>query len=366
MRRLKKAKITHISLCPRGKNGLQTLWKSDDGTVEVKAISKGLNEDGELLAVVYAPNRPDADNDFASALVIKEMAHEYNRDHRKLDIKHDGVVLEKEAAYLAESFIVAKGDERFLGWTGYDGQPAGDLTGAWAVLIKIEDQRLQKAYREGEWAGVSMFGTAAVEEVDNAEDRIVARMLKELGKERKSTMDKEQFEAMLAKMLEGFTSLGAKIDAAKVAKSEGDTDTTDPKPDEVKAPVFKGSMTNPDDVKAFSAEMRSFTLQKEMTAAVASGDSAKIDAVLAKMAEGLEKQPTDEECGVKKEDTPEVSSLRRQLHKALQSSSQTVNATTPKGDDSETVFGLQKSEEADFAAGIELAKAVNKSRGLGE
>ena len=161
MRKIKKAKITCVSLCPRGKNRMPVLFK-EDGTVQFDALTKGDPAEGELTALVYVPERPDADGDFASAQVIKEMAHEYQRDHRELDLRHDGKVLSPEQAFVAENFIVQKDDPRFKDLKDYDGNPV-DATGAWGMVIKIEDEKLRKLYQDGEWNGVSMFGTAQVE-----------------------------------------------------------------------------------------------------------------------------------------------------------------------------------------------------------
>ncbi len=160
MRKIKKAKITCVSLCP-GQDQMPVLFK-EDGTVQFDALTKGDPARGEVTALVYVPERPDVDGDFASAEVIKEMAYEYQRDHRSLDLRHDGKVLKSEQAYVAENFIVQKNDPRFADLKDYDGNPV-DATGAWGMVIKIEDEKLQKLYQEGEWNGVSMFGTAQVE-----------------------------------------------------------------------------------------------------------------------------------------------------------------------------------------------------------
>lgn len=171
--KIKRASISFISLCPRGKNCMPVLYKSqmpDENEHLVKAqfltkIGEDFAEQGELLAVVWAPDVPDTDGDFAEADVVKAMAHDYMRNGGQIDVRHDGAALAKERAFVAESFIVSKGDERFSDFTDYDGEPV-DVTGSWAVVLKILDPELRKEYREGGWNGVSMFGTAEMEPIE--------------------------------------------------------------------------------------------------------------------------------------------------------------------------------------------------------
>jgi len=158
MRKIKKAKISFISLCPRGMNQMPVLFK-DDGSFRMDTLIKGDPVEGELTAVVYVPDRPDKEGDFASREVIKEMAYEYVRDHRKLDLRHDGKALKPEQAFVAQNFIIQKGDPRFTDLRDYDGNPV-DPEGGWGMVIKVDDPQLQKLYKDGEWNGVSMFGTA--------------------------------------------------------------------------------------------------------------------------------------------------------------------------------------------------------------
>jgi len=163
-REILDADIRFISLCPRGKNGFMTLFKADTAEVHFVGLTKELpdfDEKGELLAVVWAPNIPDSDGDFASADVIEKMAHSYMKNAAKVDIVHDCQELSKDAAHVTESFIIQKSDERFLDWPGYDGSPM-DVTGGWAVKMQINSPELRKAYRDGEWQGVSLYGPAKV------------------------------------------------------------------------------------------------------------------------------------------------------------------------------------------------------------
>lgn len=158
-RRIKSVDVQFLSLVPRGANRLPVLYKSEDKTVDWQPLCKFDAELGELLAVAYPAESRDSQGDIASADVVRKMAHSFAKNGAKIDIRHKGVALTKDQVYVAENFIVQKGDARFEGWKDYSGQPV-NLTGAWATVLKIEDETLRKAYRDGEWQGVSFMGPA--------------------------------------------------------------------------------------------------------------------------------------------------------------------------------------------------------------
>jgi hypothetical protein len=166
-RRIKQASVEFLSLCPRGKNRMPVVYKSDD-MVEVQTLSKFDDDRGELLAVAWAPEIRDVVGDIADRDVTKAMCHSFARNGMNLDIRHDGKAVGKDRAYVAENFTVQKGDERFADWKDYQGNPV-DVTGAWAVLVKIDDADLRANYRNGGWEGVSFFGRCALE-MEKSED----------------------------------------------------------------------------------------------------------------------------------------------------------------------------------------------------
>jgi len=181
-RRILKADIEFISLCPKGKNRFRVLYKEDsdgqgDPPLEFRALTKDLGE-GRVLAAVYAPEHDDVDGDLAAPEVIEEMAHTWARNGSKLDLRHDGKALTREQAYVAESFIIQKGDSRFQGMTDELDRPV-DMTGGWATVIQLEDQSLREQYASGEWGGVSLFGDGLVEPIEK-EDGRVERVVKQL------------------------------------------------------------------------------------------------------------------------------------------------------------------------------------------
>lgn len=178
-RRIKKARITHISLCPKGMNRLPVLFKSDDesGNLEVQfnTLIKANEEEGTITALVWPAEMPDAMGDVASAEVVKQMSYSFMREMASgnggLDIRHNLETVDPADAYVAESFIVQKGDPRFSGMTNSDGQPV-DAAGAWATVIKLDNEELRVQYRSGKWDGVSMYGQALVEPVAKSDDDI--------------------------------------------------------------------------------------------------------------------------------------------------------------------------------------------------
>lgn len=198
-REILKAMISHISLCPRGANQIQTMYKADDGHEEnivFDTIVKDMTEQGELLAVVYAPDMVDSQGDTASAAVIKEAAYMFGAEGKGIDIRHNEKVLSPEKAYVAESFIIQKGDPRFADTKNYEDEVV-DVTGGWGVVFKIEDEDLRSKYRSGEWGGISMGGMMVA---TNKEDSIGVQLLKAIKgigkKETKHKTNKSETEDM--------------------------------------------------------------------------------------------------------------------------------------------------------------------------
>lgn len=165
MPRMLKLRAKFLSLVSQGANKMPVVYKaakSGSQDITVRAISKFNEEQGELLNVAYAPELIDYDGDSAAAPVIKEAAYEHMRSGALLDLQHDGLEIPKDKAFVAESFIVQKGDPRFQNWTDYDGNPV-DVTDAWATVIKLDDPQLRQLAREGKIGGTSIGGTAVFE-----------------------------------------------------------------------------------------------------------------------------------------------------------------------------------------------------------
>lgn len=322
MREILEADILFLSLCPRGKNGFVTIYKADTSHVEFSGLTKaldGFDEKGRLAAVVWVPNRRDADGDFASAATVEKMAHSFLKNGAQLDMIHDCKSLPKEAVFVAESFIIQKGDERFSGVTDYAGAPV-DPTGGWGVILQINDPNLRKAYREGEWEGVSMYGPGKVRHVEAIDKARVEAIRKVITTKETEDMTKEEIDALVAKSVADalLAKQKADEDAAKLAKAKADEDAAKlakEKADEDAAKLVKApeiDVTNPEAVREHAKKLAIVELQK----GVNWSDPKSVEEYASKL-ETLQKGETSEvkkaaasKAGEGETDTREVSLVK--------------------------------------------------------
>jgi len=373
-RRITKARAKFISLVPRGANQMPVLYKSEDATAAFDMLTKAgadFADKGELLAVVYAPESRDSQGDIASAEVIKDMAYNAMKDGFALDMKHNGVALTKDQAHTVESFIVQKNDPRFADFKDYSNKPV-DVTGAWAVVIKIDDPNLRTLYKDGKWNGVSLLGPATVEvnkgdEPEGAVASLLTKILNTLGiKKTEPTGDINMTAAELAKAIaDNNTTLAKSITdgitavftTAGLIKAAPDKNT--PADDKAKAaPVFKGDPTNPADIRKHATLLKTHAL----SATVDFNDPVALEkhlALVEEMAKAAEAPSvSDEEAGIVKSDTPEVRVLKKQLATLQKQSKQ----PTKTGEQQPNMHGLsghfvnvEKAEEHAAAASNMLA-----------
>lgn len=299
--RIKRAEVKRLSLCKEGKNGLRTLYKAD-GTLQLDALVKSVDE-GTLLAVMYAPERPDADGHVADPAVVRQMLHTLMRNGAELDIEHDGKVLAKSQAYVAEAFTVQKGDPRFADWKSTDGAPAGDLTGAAAVQINIDDPALRASRLRGEWDGISLFGVG---------EGVPEQVITKAASQPEDQMTPEQLKALQDSFTAGLASLQTAL-----VKSIGEA----VKPAET--PAVQPAATPAPELAALQAELA------ELRKAIVT--------------------PADAEAGIEQGDSAEVRDLKLKLFKACRKSNAPASGTaTP-----------DKSQvELDLAEGLLLAKSL--------
>lgn len=159
-KKLKDIAITHISLVKAGANGKAIIYKSADATPTYDkqiVIKKTDNEKGIVYGIVYSPNEVDTDGEFTDANEIVKAAYGFMKakNTTNVDKQHS---FENEKAFVAESWIVKKNDSIF----------PDEKEGSWAVAIKLEDDELKKAVKDGEIAGISMAGTAQKEDVEKS------------------------------------------------------------------------------------------------------------------------------------------------------------------------------------------------------
>lgn len=234
---------------------MPVLYK-EDGTVELQTLVKQ-GEEGELLAVVYAPENEDSQGDIASAEVIKDAAYAAMQKGVEIDIQHNLKSVGRDKAFVAESFLIQKGDPRFADFKDYDGK-AVDLEGAWATVIKLEDEELRKQYREGVFSGVSMFGRGEVEEIKKADpiDQFLSKLAERLTPlpSEEIELTKEEMEALLAQREE---ALFAKMQ--ELVKGSTPEPAPAPKPEELK---FEGDPLSKADLLEHAAKLKSQAISK--------------------------------------------------------------------------------------------------------
>jgi hypothetical protein len=96
-----------------------------------------------IFGEVYAPNRPDAQGEYMTAMDIQKMAHEFIRSGKmgQIDMMHANKIV--SGASVVESFVADESDTRFL-------------PGAWVIGVHIPDPKLWSAIKQGEINGFSM------------------------------------------------------------------------------------------------------------------------------------------------------------------------------------------------------------------
>ena len=346
-RRIKKADIKFISLVPRGANKLEAVYKSD-GEFEMGTLSK-FDEEGELTAVVYAPNLRDSQGDIADEAVVKQMAHDFIANGASIDIRHDGKPVGTDRARVAESFIVQKNDERFQGWKDTDGS-AVDLTGAWATVIKIDDEQLREKFRSGEWAGVSMGGTAIVEQEKADIENLIEALSKAINRpahsnnpDQEDSMTPEQFADLQKSMAEGFKAMGENlVEALKPQQKPAE----EKKPVEKSAPQFKGKLSDHTAVRKHALEVQLHNLESSLDW----DNQESVDEFLAK-SESIAQSIADLD-----KEQAEVKGKARAGAADQNASKSTVEDIH--------VAGITKEDNDHLQVGIALADALNKQHGL--
>jgi len=335
-RRIKSADVQFVTLCPRGANRLPVLYKSD-GHVEFDALHKFDEETGELLAVVYAPEMRDVEGDIASREVVRKMAHSFARNGAAIDIRHDGKPVGKDRAYVAETFVIQKGDARFSGWKDYSGAPV-DVTDAWGLLVKVDDPALRKLYRSG-WNGVSLFGPAEleIEKSDPVPD--AGDLAKRMSGE--SEMKPEDVQKLIAENnVTLLDSIKKMLPAAPPAE----------KPAEKAGVVIK---FDPTDAKAVQAHLAKLEAEKV--------DWTNPDAVKAHLAK-LEAEKGEKPA--ERAADPEAEKLKKEIDLLNARLTKLAKSSTAPAADKAPVDPLKKEHDEQVAAGKSVAEIANRQRGF--
>jgi len=200
--------VSFLSLVKTPATGKGLTLKAADGE-RPAAFDLVIKNDDMMRAygVVYAPDQEDAHGDTADADTIRKAQAEFMREGRlkNIDTEHS---FTSEMAYVAESWLVRKGDPLF----------PDEPEGSWAVGIQIGDPDLWKQLKSGELTGISLAGIARMEPgpddpahprytEKDAEIGLIARLVKALTGAthqepvEETDMTKDEVQALVAETL---------------------------------------------------------------------------------------------------------------------------------------------------------------------
>ncbi|MDR1008022.1 MAG: XkdF-like putative serine protease domain-containing protein [Campylobacteraceae bacterium] len=240
-KKLKNIEITHISLVKAGANNRTFIYKSkaaDPAYENIVQIAKQDVEKGIVYGIVYEPDTVDAQGDFATAEEIQKAAYGFMKalNNRNVDKNH---AFKGVDAYVAESWIVRKGDTLF----------PDAKEGTWAVAIQLESDAIKKSVKNGEFEGLSMAGTAIKEDVQKAADdkgvvetikSIFTSIAKSFASEKNTAgeLNKEEIEKAIKEQLEPILKEKTELQT-KLTKAESDVTVLTKERDELKVLLTK-------------------------------------------------------------------------------------------------------------------------------
>lgn len=153
MPKITELSVSFLSLVGQPAHGKGLTLKGVEGQ-RVTPFELTLKNDDLMRAygIVYAPGQVDAHGDHTDADTIRKAQAEFMREGRlkNIDTEHS---FTSEMAFVAESWLVRKGDHLF----------PGEPDGAWAVGIQIGDSDLWRKLKAGELTGISLAGLARSE-----------------------------------------------------------------------------------------------------------------------------------------------------------------------------------------------------------
>jgi len=201
-RKLKDIRVMFISLVARPATGKALALKGEAFAVQFE-IRKTDEELKRAYGIVYAPEQTDAQGDWTDAAEIRKAADEWMAGGRAKNVDQ-GHSFKKENAFVAESWLVRKGDPLF----------PDEPEGAWAVGIQVTDEGLWANLKKGDLTGISLAGWARSEPARKQEEEPPGWFTRFFKKDKgENPMEKELLDAVKA--------LGDKVEA--LAKSiEGD------------------------------------------------------------------------------------------------------------------------------------------------
>ena len=290
MAQLRDLSVSFLSLVATPATGKGLTLKSKDGQ-RAGAFEIIKTDDDRMVAygIVYAPDQKDSHGDTADEKTIRRAAYEFLREARlkNIDTEHS---FTSEMAYVAESWLVRKGDELF----------PDEPEGAWAVGIQIGDVDLWKQLKAGDLTGISLAGIARMDPEPSdrgnthytekdAAPNWVTRLIKALsGATTQETveetdMNKDQVQALVSETLKSVLP-----DALKDAmKAAGDPSATT-EPTEVEKAVADALKAAGAEVKEAGADADETDIAKAVDVAVTKALGTKLeDAITKAIAKGV-------------------------------------------------------------------------------
>lgn len=180
MAKLTDVKIKFISLVDKAANKKRfAIVKSENGGIELDTFILKQNEDKKLVTcVVYEPNTKDTHGDYMSEEDIEKAAHDFLINGKGADIQHDN---QKADVDIVESWV-AKTD------TVLGNQEI--KKGTWVATMKINDDLIWKAIKDGRLTGFSMGGTA-IKKSEERGDEEMSVTIEEIKKAMAEILEKE-------------------------------------------------------------------------------------------------------------------------------------------------------------------------------
>lgn len=149
---IKNIQVDFISLVKKGANRKEIIYKSNSAFSKTIQIKKLDEEKMMVYGVVYSPDEIDTQGQYTSAEEIEKAAGLFMKQGKSImvDKNHNEKTGE---GYIVESWIKKDIDPCF----------PEEKNGAWIVGIKIENEDTWREIKDGDIAGLSMQGIAAVE-----------------------------------------------------------------------------------------------------------------------------------------------------------------------------------------------------------
>lgn len=156
-KRLKDLDIHILSLVDKAANKRSLILKNsssspNDSEIDRTVVIRKVDDEKRIAySIVYPVNQSDAHGEYADAETVEKACWHFMKKSKtgNVDKQHDLVV--DQDCYVAENWIVRKGDELF--------PDEADLH-AWASGIKVDNDEIWQKIKKGEITGVSMWGFA--------------------------------------------------------------------------------------------------------------------------------------------------------------------------------------------------------------